>query len=66
MSPGHTHDQDQGDGFDWWPVADLVVWAAVVVLFVVGTEWLAGAIVREQIDRGFRKILKQAAPAPQE
>lgn len=50
---GHAHDvggphDGAGDG---WKVLDAIVWAAVVVVVVIGTEWLIGYLVRERLAR---------------
>ncbi len=65
-APDHEHDDDQGDGhsFDWWTIADALVWASVVIVFVLGAEYLAGALVREQLARGATKLLRRHAEAP--
>lgn len=58
----HDHD-DQAErvGFNWWSVADGLVVAAVILVFVLGTEWLVGALVRERIARGAQQLLRRRA-----
>jgi hypothetical protein len=64
---GHDHDEDQGVAFNWFGVLDALVWAAIMLLVILGVEYFAGLIVREKISRGAqRHLAQQEAQAQQE
>jgi len=65
VTRGHDHDDNQGVGPDWFAALDLLIIAAVVFIVTLLAEWLAGAMVRERITAGFRRLLKQAADQEQ-
>lgn len=59
----HQHD-DQGRGFDWFALLDILVWASIVVLVALAAEWAYGAVMRERISRGASRYLAKAAAEP--
>lgn len=63
---GHEHDDGQGAGPGWWKVMDIFVWVAVVLIVILGTEWLVGLLIREKLAAGFDKLRRTAAPVEPE
>jgi len=51
----HAHD----DPAAWFRALDVIVWAAVVVIVVLGAEWLGGYMVRERLARSFGRYLER-------
>lgn len=53
MSGDHTHaaggPEDGAPRFDVWKVFDILIVASIVVVVVIGAEWLLGYIVRERL-----------------
>lgn len=65
---GNNHDHgrrqekpkgDDSQGFDWFAIMDVAIWAAVAIITVVGIEWLVGHVIRESLAAGASKHLKR-------
>ena len=64
MSTAQEHEHDAGEASPgWWKVTDTLVWVAVAVVVILGTEWLVGLLIREKLAAGFTRLTRAAAPA---
>jgi hypothetical protein len=64
----HAHPEggpDDGSAFDWFRVLDVLVWVAVVVIVILGTEWFVGRLVREKIAGQAQRFLAKQPAAPE-
>lgn len=54
-----------GAPFDWFSMLDILVWASVILILVLGAEWAYGTFVRERISRETSRYLAKAAAESQ-
>ena len=62
---GKDHPHDERAPFDWFTMLDILVWASVILILVLGAEWAYGTFVRERISREASRYLVTAAAEPQ-